>query len=163
MNSQAIETSPQPEGMRWSMKIQLIWAIVGISAGLMAGPIFEVRYQNHAVLIIALASSVAASFLFFVHWSYYKKYLWKWDRKKIQFIIYLNAILCALCLIGCVACLIIAGINGETLSTEGLKGNNRWMMAVWLWMNFKWTMMIAIYTRKYSQKISGALLYSNPV
>uniref|UniRef100_A0A0K0EHS5 Heme transporter hrg-1 n=1 Tax=Strongyloides stercoralis TaxID=6248 RepID=A0A0K0EHS5_STRER len=145
---------PVSSKMSWSMKIRLIWAVIGISAGLMAGPIFEVRYHNHAVLIIALASSIAASFLFYIHLSYHKRNIWNWNSKSIQLIIYLNTVLCVLFLLSCITCLVIASINKETLTTDGLKGNNRWMMAVWFWMNFKWTMMIAIYTRKYSQKIN---------
>ncbi|CEF63560.1 Heme transporter HRG family-containing protein [Strongyloides ratti] len=154
---------PVPSKMRWGMKIKLLWAAIGISAGLMAGPIFEIHYQNHAVLIIALFSSIAASILFYIHLSYHKRNIWKWNSKCFKIIIYSNIILCILCLIGCITCLIIAGINKETVTTEGLKGNNRWMMAVWLWMSFKWTMMIAIYTQKYSQKVIGSLLYSQPI
>uniref|UniRef100_A0A0N5BLZ2 Heme transporter hrg-1 n=1 Tax=Strongyloides papillosus TaxID=174720 RepID=A0A0N5BLZ2_STREA len=163
MESPSTPTPPVPSKMRWNMKIRLIWAALGISAGLMAGPIFEVRFQNHAVLVIALLSSVAASLLFYIHLSYHKRNIWNWNFKTIKFIIYSNTILCILSLLGCVSCLIIAGVNGETVTSEGLKGNNRWMMAVWLWMTFKWTMMIAIYTRKYFKKVIGSLLYSPPI
>lgn len=49
--------------------------------------------------------------------------------------------------------LVIAGLKHQTLTHDGLMNTNWWIVAVWCWMTFKWTMMSAIYTRKYAKKV----------
>uniref|UniRef100_A0A1I7RUH4 Ammonium_transp domain-containing protein n=1 Tax=Bursaphelenchus xylophilus TaxID=6326 RepID=A0A1I7RUH4_BURXY len=66
-----------------------------------------------------------------------------------------DTILCVLALCGMIASLVIAGVKGQTIDHEGLQGENLWITAVWFWMTFKWTMMSAIYTRKYARNTDG--------
>ncbi|KAE9553301.1 hypothetical protein FO519_003467 [Halicephalobus sp. NKZ332] len=119
----------------------------------MAGAVFAAQYGNYVAAILAFFSSVCAGFLLYLHISYYKKWFHEWSPQKITVVIVVNWILCALGITGMVICLVVAGIRHQSLSKEDLKGTNLWICAVWCWMTFKWTMMSAIYTRKYGKEV----------
>lgn len=74
-----------------------------------------------------------------------------------------DAIMCAAALTGMVGCLIAAGVKGQSISGDDLKGENLWMTAVWCWMTSKWTMMMAIYGRRYGRQYMTPLSKSNPM
>jgi hypothetical protein len=143
------------------MKFKIFWACLGISAGILAGGVFAAQYKNYSAAIIAFFSSICASYLLYIHISYHKRSFHSWPQQKVTAIIVINWILAALGLIGMTVCLIIAGVKGQTLTHKGLQGNNFWIVAVWCWMTFKWTMMSAIYTRKYANKVWPQIFSSN--
>uniref|UniRef100_A0A914D7D3 Uncharacterized protein n=1 Tax=Acrobeloides nanus TaxID=290746 RepID=A0A914D7D3_9BILA len=47
--------------MNWTMKLRIGWAILGITAGLMAGTVFGFQYHNWLTLVIGYFSSVCAA------------------------------------------------------------------------------------------------------
>ncbi|KAI1731206.1 heme-transporter, endosomal/lysosomal, heme-responsive domain-containing protein [Ditylenchus destructor] len=140
--------------MLCSMKIRFIWAALGISAGLTAGTMFAFMYQNWMATSIAFFSSLCATYLYYIHYAYYKSWMFDWSHRKLTLIVVINTVLCLIGLAGCIVAIILAIIRGETITHEGLMGNNLWIVSVWCWMTFKWTMASAIYARQYSRKIA---------
>ncbi|CAD5225124.1 unnamed protein product [Bursaphelenchus xylophilus] len=141
--------------MQTGMKVRLILAGIGIFCGILAGTCFWIMYGNVSATTLAYFSSVCAAFAFYTHWAYHKQWMLQWSSGKIKASIIINTILCVLALCGMIASLVIAGVKGQTIDHEGLQGENLWITAVWFWMTFKWTMMSAIYTRKYARNTDG--------
>ncbi|VDP61422.1 unnamed protein product [Heligmosomoides polygyrus] len=61
------------------------------------------------------------------------------------------------------ACLIDAGVRHQTLTDEGLKGENFWITAVWFFMMAKWTSLIALFARRYRDATSIPLSKTPPL
>ncbi|TKR62831.1 hypothetical protein L596_026742 [Steinernema carpocapsae] len=139
--------------MLCGMKIRIAWSILGISAGIMAGAVFAYRYHNISTTCMAFFSSLCATFLTYLHFAYHRGWATNWTPSKFKSIVVINATLCILALCGMIICLVIAGIKHQTLTNKGLQGENLWMTAVWCWMTFKWTMMSAVYGRKYASNV----------
>ncbi|KAK0426631.1 hypothetical protein QR680_009816 [Steinernema hermaphroditum] len=144
--------------MLCGMKIRIAWAILGISAGIMAGSVFAARYHNWSTTAMAFFSSVCATYLTYLHFAYHRGWASNWMPSKFRAIVVINTTLCILAFCGMVACLIIAGVRHQTITAEGLQGENLWMTAVWCWMTFKWTMMSAVYARKYASNVMTPLI-----
>jgi len=134
------------------------WAIIGISAGLMAAAVFGPEYHNWVAMSLALLSSCFAAQLLWLHLAYDKGRLDAWLPRTFRLFVVINGLLCAIALSGMVVSLVLAGVRHHTLSHEGLQGNNLWIVAVWAWMCSKWTMMSAIFARRYSKLVRVPLL-----
>uniref|UniRef100_A0A914RSS5 Helicase ATP-binding domain-containing protein n=1 Tax=Parascaris equorum TaxID=6256 RepID=A0A914RSS5_PAREQ len=104
--------------MSFLMKIHIIWAVVGISAGITAAAVFGIEYHVSCICFVRC-----------VTW-------------------------CVLALAGMVICLTLAGVWRQSITHEGLMHENLWMTAVWCWMNSKWSMMSALYIRRYSSNFT---------
>jgi len=141
--------------MKWVMKIKIIWAILGVIAGLTASPTFFHMYQNYLAASLAVFSSFCAGYLVYTHWAYHKKWIIDWSTTRVKAVIAINAIICILGYSGMIVCLVVAGIRHQGILD---KGNNLWIAAVWCWMTGKWTMMSAIYTRRYVQNVMHPLI-----
>ncbi|KAI6192187.1 Heme transporter HRG family-containing protein [Aphelenchoides bicaudatus] len=141
--------------MKWAMRIKMIWAVVGILAGLTASPTFYHGYQNYAAASLAIFSSVCAAYLFYTHLAYHKQWFVNWSTTRVRVAVVLNALICVFAFIGMVVCLTVAGIRRQGILD---KGNNLWIAAVWCWMTWKWSMMSAIYTRRYAQNVMHPLI-----
>uniref|UniRef100_A0A915AJ79 Heme transporter hrg-1 n=1 Tax=Parascaris univalens TaxID=6257 RepID=A0A915AJ79_PARUN len=136
--------------MSFLMKIHIIWAVVGISAGITAAAVFGIEYHNWSTTTLALLSSVAATCLLCVHLRYRKGYFDYCSRRIIVLSFVASVTWCVLALAGMVICLTLAGVWRQSITHEGLMHENLWMTAVWCWMNSKWSMMSALYIRRYS-------------
>uniref|UniRef100_A0A915DU48 Heme transporter hrg1-A n=1 Tax=Ditylenchus dipsaci TaxID=166011 RepID=A0A915DU48_9BILA len=139
--------------MLCSMKIRFIWAALGISAGLTAGISFAIMYQNYLATAIAFFSSVCASYLFYIHLAYFKSWMFDWTETRNKMIVLINTVICLIGLAGMIVSLVLAYLWGQGLTRDQLMGTNLWIVAVWCWMTFKWSMASAIYARQYSRKI----------
>jgi hypothetical protein len=73
-----------------NIRVRIIWAIIGISAGICAGLVFAGRYQNWSATIMALISSMFATFLVLLHVFYSKGRLAYWSERQFAPIIYIS-------------------------------------------------------------------------
>uniref|UniRef100_A0AC34F5Y9 Uncharacterized protein n=1 Tax=Panagrolaimus sp. ES5 TaxID=591445 RepID=A0AC34F5Y9_9BILA len=110
--------------MNCHMKFKIIWACLGISAGILAGGTFAAEYKNYVAASIAFFSSICAGYLLYIHISYHKRHFHSWPQQNITAIIIINWILAALGLIGMVISLVIAGLKHQTLTHDGLMNTN---------------------------------------
>ncbi|KAJ1347960.1 hypothetical protein KIN20_003152 [Parelaphostrongylus tenuis] len=160
--SRDIIFKPVSQGM-CNTKVSIAIAILGISAGLLAGLFFAIQYQNWPATTIAFMSSVAASVLFYVHLSYSKGWILEWPPSRFTCLIWGGWMCFAIGMIGMTACLINAGVRHQTLTTEGLKGANFWITSVWFFMLAKWTSLIALYSRRYRDATTIPLSKTPPI
>ncbi|KJH49814.1 hypothetical protein DICVIV_04067 [Dictyocaulus viviparus] len=144
-------------------KVRIAIAILGISAGLMAGCCFAVQYQNWPATTMAFLSAVAASVVLYVHLAYSNGWIHDWSRAQFKYFIWGGWTFFVVGMIGMICSLINAGVKHQTLTANGLKGGNFWITAVWFFMLAKWTSLIAIYTRQYMDIITIPLSKSPPI
>uniref|UniRef100_A0AC35UB52 Heme transporter hrg-1 n=1 Tax=Rhabditophanes sp. KR3021 TaxID=114890 RepID=A0AC35UB52_9BILA len=131
------------------MKFRLIWAFIGITAGVMAGTVFEVRYQNHMALFFGYLSSIFACVLFFIHIAQLKGKLCLWRSMTINVVAVISLIIATISMAFCIYSFVKAGIDKQGLSSEALHGRNFWIIGIWCFACFKWSMLSAFYLRKY--------------
>ncbi|GMR32549.1 hypothetical protein PMAYCL1PPCAC_02744, partial [Pristionchus mayeri] len=146
-----------------TIKTKIFFAILGISAGLMAGSWFAIGYHNISTAIMAFTSAFFASLSLYMHWAYKKNWMVSWSESSFNAIFYINVILFIFSSAGMVVCMVIAGINHQGLTHDELMGENLWMTAVWCFMTAKWTGMSAYYARSYSSHLMAPLVHSQPI
>jgi hypothetical protein len=135
--------------MLCSMKIRMAYSILGILLGIIAGAAFAIMFQNYVCAAVAVFSSLCALFLTYIHFAYHRSWMFEWSPVSCKLIVIINAILSVLALAGMTICLVLAGIRRQAPD-----GNSLWVVSVWCWMTFKWTMMAAVYTNRYARNIS---------
>jgi len=145
-----------------NINVRIAWAIIGISAGIMAGLVFAVQYHNISTTTLAFISSIFATLLTLFHFWYKKGKLAYWSKSKFAVVGYTCLLVWIAALAGMVVCMVVAGVKGQNITHEGLQGENLWMTAVWCWMTFKWSMMIWWYSRIYSKDVMNPLTKSPP-
>lgn len=73
-----------------SIRVRIVWAIIGISAGLMAGLVFAGHYQNWSAVTMAFISSGFAALVVLLHVWYSKGRLAYWSKLRFNVIIYIS-------------------------------------------------------------------------
>ncbi|GMS85439.1 hypothetical protein PENTCL1PPCAC_7614, partial [Pristionchus entomophagus] len=141
-----------------TFKVRLIYAIVGICFGIMAGTCYGIMFQNVSATSMAFVSSIFAATSFYIHLAYKKKWMNNWTDSKWKSLFYINLILFIIATAGMAACCILAGINHQGFTYDDLMGENLWMTAVWCFITAKWTGMSAYYARWYLAKVKAASL-----
>ncbi|WKY15584.1 hypothetical protein Q1695_000788 [Nippostrongylus brasiliensis] len=154
--------SPVSQGM-CNIKVNIAIAILGISAGVMAGLCFAIQYQNWSATIMAFISGIAAAVLLHLHLAYLKGWMVDWPNARFVCLIWAGWVFFIIGLIGLTACLIDAGVRHQTLTEQGLKGENLWITAVWFFMMAKWTSLIALFARRYRDATTIPLSKTPPV
>jgi hypothetical protein len=76
--------------MLCSMKVRLIYAAIGISAGLMAGTVFAWSYGNWLATGLAYFSSVCATYLYYTHTAYNKRWMFDWSERKLNWVVIIS-------------------------------------------------------------------------
>ncbi|KAK5977526.1 hypothetical protein GCK32_013135 [Trichostrongylus colubriformis] len=146
-----------------NMKVRIAIAIIGISAGIMAGLCFAVQYRNWSATIMAFISSVFASILLYLHLAYKKGWMVDWPHARFVCYTWAGWVCFAIGVIGMTACLVNAGVKHQTLTDQGLKGENFWITSVWFFMMAKWSSMIAVFSRRYMIATSIPLSKTPPI
>ncbi|CAB3410235.1 unnamed protein product [Caenorhabditis bovis] len=132
-----------------SLKVQIWIAWLGVSAGIMAGTVFAIQFQNWPAVFMAYVSSAVATMVLHLHMAYKKTQMAGWSMTKLKCISTVGATLSIISFIAMIYCLVTAGVEGQTITPEGLKGPNLWITAVWFFMTFKWSMFMWKFSWKY--------------
>ncbi|XGW34836.1 hypothetical protein V3C99_018684 [Haemonchus contortus] len=140
-----------------NIKVSIALAILGISAGIMAGLCFAIQYHNWSATTMAFTSAVAASILLYVHVAYKKGWMLEWPHARFNCFTCGGWVFFVIGIVGMVACFLSAGIKHQTLTEEGLKGENFWMTSIWFFMMAKWASLVAVFSRRYTYAM-GILL-----
>uniref|UniRef100_A0A8R1E1B1 Heme transporter hrg-1 n=2 Tax=Caenorhabditis japonica TaxID=281687 RepID=A0A8R1E1B1_CAEJA len=145
------EEPPRQSFCTWfhSLKVQIWIAWLGISAGIMAGTVFAIQYQNWIAVTMCFISSAFATLVLHLHMAYKKTQMAGWTSTKLKCIATVGATVSVITLIAMVYCLVVAGIEHQTIDREGLKGANLWIAAVWFFMTSKWSALTWRFARKY--------------
>lgn len=79
--------------MHCNMKLKIGWAILGITAGIMAGGVFIAQYKNYSAGLMAFFSSLCATELLYLHIAYSKKWFHQWTPSKISAFIVISKLI----------------------------------------------------------------------
>uniref|UniRef100_A0A183GST7 DUF4203 domain-containing protein n=1 Tax=Heligmosomoides polygyrus TaxID=6339 RepID=A0A183GST7_HELPZ len=71
-----------------NIKVNIAIAILGISAGVMAGLCFAIQYQNWSATIMAFISGLAATILLHLHLAYLKGWMIDWPQARFTCLIW---------------------------------------------------------------------------
>ncbi|KHJ98780.1 hypothetical protein OESDEN_01245 [Oesophagostomum dentatum] len=135
--------------MLCSIKVHMAIAIFGMIAGYSAALCFLLQYHNLSATTMAFISGTSATILLYLHVAHKKGWMLVWPRARFSCYIWAGWVVFVIAVIGMTACLVYAGVHHQTLTTEGLQGENFWITSVWFFMLSKWTAMIAVFARRY--------------
>ncbi|PAV57716.1 hypothetical protein WR25_15838 isoform A [Diploscapter pachys] len=102
-----------------SVNVQIAIAAIGMSAGLMAGVVFAMQYQNWSAVTLCFTALLFSTLLLHIHLAYKWQRILEWPTALFNSLIYFNTLACVISLIGMVYCLVVAAIEGQGLTPEG--------------------------------------------
>ncbi|PAV70098.1 hypothetical protein WR25_09671 [Diploscapter pachys] len=102
-----------------SVNVQIAIAAIGMSAGLMAGVVFAMQYQNWSAVTLCFTALLFSTLLLHIHLAYKWQRILEWPTVLFNSLIYFNTLACVISLIGMVYCLVVAAIEGQGLTPEG--------------------------------------------
>ncbi|CAJ0610277.1 unnamed protein product [Cylicocyclus nassatus] len=151
-----------PKGM-CNIKVYIGIAILGMIAGYSAALCFGIQYHNYSATTMAFISGVGATVLLYMHLAYKNGKMIDWPRARFTCYLWGGWVMFVISMIGLIACLVYAGVHHQTLTSEGLQGENFWLTSVWFFMLAKWTAMIGVFAKRYHSLTLLPLSKSPPI
>ncbi|KAL6724732.1 hypothetical protein Aduo_019593 [Ancylostoma duodenale] len=146
-----------------NIKVSIAIAIFGMFAGFSAALCFGLEYYNYTATTMAIFSGISATILLYVHLAFLKGWMLEWPPARFTCYIWAGWVICVLSGIGMVGSLVYAGVHHQTLTSEGIKGENFWITSVWFFMVSKWTSLIALYAKRYQDATTLPLSKTPPI
>uniref|UniRef100_A0A1I7UQ91 Heme transporter hrg-1 n=1 Tax=Caenorhabditis tropicalis TaxID=1561998 RepID=A0A1I7UQ91_9PELO len=145
------DDQPRESFCTWfhSLKVQIWIAWLGVSAGVMAGTVFAIQYQNWIAVTMCFISSAFATVVLHLHMAFKKTQMAGWSSTRLRCLSAVGATVALLSFIAMIYCLVVAGLEHQTIDRQGLMGANLWIAAVWFFMTSKWSALTWRFARKY--------------
>lgn len=127
------------------IKIRIALAVIGVIIGVSVCVVFALKFKNLSAAIWAIISGITAAIVLFVHIQYVREY-WRTYHKALQYLMLLGCFLMMASICGFTTYLTLALVEKRKFSVYG---TNYFIVIVWCFMTFKWSLGLFYYSRSY--------------
>ncbi|XP_059143052.1 heme transporter hrg1-A-like [Physella acuta] len=129
----------------FSVRLRLIFSVIGVFVGVSVGCVFAAHYKNYHVALWGLLSGLSAAIALGVTIAYMKQ-VWDSYPLRLKRFMLLGCFIQLTGVCGFVAYLVLAISKNQGLV---IYGEGYYLTCVWCFMTWKWGLALLLYSRRY--------------